>query len=88
MTINFCIIVEKYGFKKRIRVDKLKVGDVLVSFKRWRGITEKEIEAIKKSGKTFVTIKEGVRFAPAFLIAYLYTILTNEAILFNYLIVW
>ncbi|MEM5811900.1 MAG: prepilin peptidase [Candidatus Aenigmatarchaeota archaeon] len=81
---NFGKIVEKYGFKRKIKVSELKVGDVLASFKIWRGITKEEIEKIKKSNKKFVIIKEGVRFAPAFFIAFIYTMIFNQAFLIKW----
>lgn len=85
---NFSKIVEKYGFKRKIKVSELKVGDVLASFKIWRGITKEEIEKIRKSNKKFVIIKEGVRFAPAFFIAFVYTIIFNQAFLIESFIKW
>ncbi|MCS7106355.1 MAG: hypothetical protein NZ942_03500, partial [Candidatus Aenigmarchaeota archaeon] len=53
---------------------KLKVGDVLAESKLWEGITQKDLIKIKKSGKKYVVIKEGVRFAPAFPLALLFTL--------------
>ena len=67
----FAKAVEDVGFKRRIPVSKLKVGDVLVSSKKWIGINEKQLKTIKRSGKKYVWIKEGVRFAPAFPLALL-----------------
>ncbi|MEM5793897.1 MAG: A24 family peptidase [Candidatus Aenigmatarchaeota archaeon] len=74
MVWKFTKSVEEVGFKKRIPVSKLKVGDVLAESKLWEGITQKELIKIKKSGKKYVTIKEGVRFAPAFPLALLFTL--------------
>ncbi|MCS7105985.1 MAG: prepilin peptidase [Candidatus Aenigmarchaeota archaeon] len=71
---KFTKSVEEVGFKKRIPVSKLKVGDVLAESKLWEGITQKELIKIKKSGKKYVRIKEGVRFAPAFPLALLFTV--------------
>ncbi len=68
--------------KKRIPVSKLRVGDVLLSSKLWEGITEKELKRIKRSGKRYVRIKEGVRFGPAFPLALLFTIYFGDTILF------
>ncbi len=48
---KFVKTVENVGFKKRIPVSKLKIGDVPVSYKVWEGVTEKELKKIKKSGK-------------------------------------
>ncbi|MEM5870211.1 MAG: prepilin peptidase [Candidatus Aenigmatarchaeota archaeon] len=65
--------VENVAFKKRIPISKLKVGDVLLESKVWEGLTEEEVKRIKRSGKKFVWIKEGVRFAPSFPLALLFT---------------
>lgn len=71
---KFAKSVEEFGFKKRIPVSMLKVGDVLEDSKLWEGLTKKEVEKIKRSGKKYVVIKEGVRFAPAFPLALLFTL--------------
>jgi Flp pilus assembly protein protease CpaA len=75
---KFAKTVEDVGFKKKIPVSKLKVGDVLFESKLWEGITEKEVEKIKKSGKKHVWIKEGVRFTPSFLLSLVFTIYLGE----------
>jgi len=73
--------VEKNLFRKKISVNHLKKGDV-ISDNRWRGVTVEEINRLKKSGRT-VEIKEGVRFAPVFIITMLITLLLgNLAFLF------
>ncbi len=77
---KFVKAVENVGFKKRIPVSKLKVGDVPDYYKIWEGITEKEVNKIKKSGKKYIWIKEGVRFAPAFPLALLFTIFFGDGI--------
>ncbi len=77
---KFAKAVENVGFKKRISVRKLKVGDVLMDNKLWEGITEKELHKIRRK-KGNVWIKEGVRFAPAFPIALLVTILFGDALI-------
>jgi hypothetical protein len=64
--------VENSLFKKSIPASRLRVGDVLIK-DRWRGLTEKEVRALKKRGGE-VWIKEGVRFAPVFVIAVLVTL--------------
>jgi len=79
---KFVKAVENVGFKKRIPVSKLKVGDVPDYYKIWEGITEKDLLKIKKSGKKYIWIKEGVRFAPAFPIALIFTLLFGDGILF------
>ncbi|MDI6826667.1 MAG: A24 family peptidase [Candidatus Aenigmarchaeota archaeon] len=77
---KFVKTVEKVGFKKRILVSKLRVGDVPDFYKIWEGVTEKEIEKIKKSGKKYIWIKSGVRFAPAFPLALLFTLYFGDGI--------
>ena len=77
---KFVKAVEDVGFKKKIPVSELKVGDVLMEYKVWEGITEKDLKKIKKSGKKYVWIKEGVRFAPTFPLALLFTILVGDGI--------
>lgn len=52
---------------KKVHINQLKEGDVLLEFKIWRGITKKEIEELKKKKIKYVYIKEGVRYAPTFL---------------------
>jgi preflagellin peptidase FlaK len=79
---KFVKIVEEIGFKKRIHVSQLKVGDVPLEYRIWEGITEKELEKIKKSGRKYIYIKEGVRFAAAFPLALIFTLLFGDGILF------
>ncbi|MEM5829614.1 MAG: prepilin peptidase [Candidatus Aenigmatarchaeota archaeon] len=74
----FVKAVEEKAFKRKIHISKLKVGDVLLESKVWEGITEKELEKIKKSGKKFVWIKEGVRFAPTFPLALVFTLFFGD----------
>jgi prepilin signal peptidase PulO-like enzyme (type II secretory pathway) len=78
---KFAKSVEEIGFRKKIPVSKLKVGDILNESRELEGITEKELEKIKKSGKKFVTIKEGIRFGPAFPLALLFTLYFGDGIL-------
>jgi prepilin signal peptidase PulO-like enzyme (type II secretory pathway) len=77
---RFAKAVEDLGFKKKISVSKLKVGDVLLENKLYKGITEKELKQIRKNKKS-VWIKEGVRFAPTFPLALLFTIHFGDGIL-------
>jgi len=77
---KFVKVVETVGFKKKIPVSKLRVGDVPDYYKIWEGITEKELKKIKGSGKKYIWIKEGVRFAPAFPLALLFTLLVGDGI--------
>ncbi|MFH1444865.1 MAG: prepilin peptidase [Nanoarchaeota archaeon] len=71
--------VEKNLFKKRINVKDLRVGDVLTKA-RWKGLTEKEVKQIKTRGGT-VVVKDGVRFAPVFLITLIVTLLFGNVML-------
>lgn len=64
--------IENELFKKRIPVSKLTLGDVPID-RKWRVLTKKELEELKKKGG-HVWVKEGVRFAPVFLITLLITI--------------
>lgn len=77
---KFARAVEEVGFKRKIPVSKLKVGDVLLESKVWEGITEKELKKIKRTRKS-VWIKEGARFAPTFLIALIFTLYFGDGIL-------
>jgi Flp pilus assembly protein protease CpaA len=78
---KFAKVVEDHGFKKKIPVSKLKVGDMLLKEKKLIGITESQLRKIKKSGVRHVWIKEGVRFVPAFVLALLFTVIFGDAIL-------
>ena len=77
---KFSKSVEDFGFKKKIPVSGLKVGDVLLESKEFVGMTPRQVAAVKRSGRKFVVIKEGVRFAPAFPLALLFTLLYGDAI--------
>ena len=70
--LQYARAVENDLFKRKISVKKLRVGDVLISDK-WRGITEAEVEKLRKKGGD-VWIKEGVRFAPVFIVNLLITL--------------
>ncbi|MBI1978873.1 MAG: prepilin peptidase [Candidatus Aenigmarchaeota archaeon] len=78
---RFAKSVEIHGFRKKISVSKLKIGDMLLSEKKLIGITQEQIKALKKSGKRYVEIKDGVRFAPAFPLALLVTLFYGDLIL-------
>ncbi len=71
-------IVEKNLFKRRIKTSELKEGDVILDG-RWRGIVKKEIEAVRRKNK-YVWIKEGVRFAPVFVITMLISLFYGDLI--------
>ena len=72
--------VEEVGFKRRVKVSELKEGDVIDDSKVWEGLTKEQVTRIQKSRKKYVTIKEGVRFAPAFPIALLVTVLIGDVV--------
>jgi len=76
---KFAKAVEDFGFKKRIHASKLKVGDVLLENRIFEGITEKELKRIRKR-KRYVWIKSGVRFAPTFPLALLFTIYFGDGL--------
>ena len=78
---KFAKAVEEVGFKKKIPVQKLRVGDVPEYFKLWEGITDKELKKIKSSGKKTIWIKEGIRFGGAFPLALLFTLYFGDGIL-------
>jgi hypothetical protein len=65
--------VESNLFRKKISAREIRVGDVLIE-DRWRGLTEQEARKIRRKGGE-VWIKEGVRFAPVFLINVLVTLM-------------
>lgn len=65
--------VEKELFKRQIDAKKIREGDVPIDG-RWRSLSEAEVRSIRARGGK-IWIKEGVRFAPAFLITLLFTML-------------
>lgn len=73
---HYGIYIEKYLFKKRIPVSKLRAGDVPIGGK-WRVLKPSEVRALKRRGG-YVWIKEGVRFSPVFFIALIITILFGD----------
>lgn len=77
---KFVMSVEKVGFRRSIPVRKLRVGDVLLESRFWEGLTKEQVGKIKKSGKKVITIKDGVRFGPVFVIALLFTVFVGDAI--------
>ncbi len=87
LTVSFLIVyrfakaVENFGFRRKIPTSKLRVGDMLLDERKLVGISQEQIRKIKNSGKRFVWIKDGVRFAPAFPLALLFTLYVGDAIL-------
>jgi Flp pilus assembly protein protease CpaA len=70
--VRYGKFLEKSVFRKKIHVSKLREGDVPVN-KRWKVLTKEEVKQLKKRGG-HIWIKEGVRFAPVFLITMLITL--------------
>ena len=79
---RFAKSVELHGFRRRVPISKLKVGDMLLSEKKLIGVTKEQVNALKKSGKMYVDIKNGVPFAVAFPLALLVTLFYGDLILF------
>jgi len=71
--------IENKVFRKRVDVKKLRVGDVPLGNK-WKVLSEKELKALKKKGGK-VWIKEGVRFAPVFVITMVVTLFLGNLML-------
>jgi Flp pilus assembly protein protease CpaA len=69
--VHYGKFVEENLFKRQISVSSLRAGDVPVSGK-WRVLNKKEMAALKRKGGK-IWIKEGVRFAPVFLITLILT---------------
>ncbi|HJW96653.1 MAG TPA: HMG-box domain-containing protein [archaeon] len=65
--IRYGRFVEQNLFRKKVLAKNLRVGDVLIG-EKWKGLTQEEIKKLRKKGGS-VWIKEGVRFAPVFIIA-------------------
>ncbi|MBI2578188.1 MAG: prepilin peptidase [Candidatus Aenigmarchaeota archaeon] len=76
---RYAFVIEEKIFKKKIAVSRLKPGDVLEKMV-WRGLTAEEIKEIKRKEK-YVTVKEGVRFVPAFAINLVITLLYGNILL-------
>ncbi len=75
LLMTYLKIVDRIVMKRKIPIEKLKVGDVIADSRLWRGITKKELQELRKK-KKYVWVKEGVRFAPAFLLALIFTLLS------------
>jgi len=81
--VAFIVVFSRYGmyieknlFKRRIPVSRLRAGDVPVGG-QWRVLSPKEVKALKRRGGS-IWIKEGVRFAPVFVIALIVTLLLGD----------
>ena len=68
--------VEKNLFKRKVRASALKEGDVVLDG-RWKGLTKKEIRDLRRKNK-YVWVKEGVRFAPVFVVTMLISIFYGD----------
>jgi Flp pilus assembly protein protease CpaA len=70
---RYARVIEKHVLKRTVKTSDLREGDVVEDM-IWRGITKSEIEDLRRK-KSHVVIKEGVRFVPAFPIAFVVTLL-------------
>ncbi|NOX71297.1 MAG: hypothetical protein GXO64_01175 [Candidatus Micrarchaeota archaeon] len=77
---NYAKAIEKKAFRKRIDVKELKEGDVVMDGK-WVGVTAEDIKKLQKKGGK-IWIKEGVRFAPVFILAVIATLLLGNIMTF------
>ena len=85
--LTYAKVVEKNCMYKKINVNKLTEGDwitesiyhkgKLIYNKNSPGVTKQEISIIKRI-KQNVIVKEGIPFIPAFLIAFLVTIIIGN----------
>ncbi len=73
---HYGMYIEKNLFKRRIPVSRLRIGDVPAG-RHWRMLKPKEVKALKRRGG-YVWIKEGVRFAPVFVITLVVTLLFGD----------
>jgi len=69
---HYARAVEGHLFKRKVPAGKVRVGDVLIADK-WRGLTAKEVDRLRRKGGE-VWIKEGVRFAPVFILTAVVTL--------------
>ncbi|MEM7813699.1 MAG: prepilin peptidase [Candidatus Aenigmatarchaeota archaeon] len=72
---SYAKAIERKLFRRSVPIDKLKVGDVLASSRRWEGVTAEQIAALKRRHVRVAEIKEGVRFGLVFPIALVVTVL-------------
>jgi len=72
--------IEKKVFRRSVQLAKLKIGDVLASSKQWEGITQEQIDGLRRKHVRVVEIKEGVRFGLVFPLALVVTLLLGNLI--------
>ncbi len=72
-------IIDSRIFVKRIRASDLRYGDIPVTAKLLRVPDPKLIRSLRAKGG-YVKIKEGVRFTPVFLLAFLFTLVYGDAL--------
>lgn len=72
-------IIDQKIFVKKIPASKLRYGDIPVTAKLLRMPDPALIRKLRAKGG-YVKIKEGVRFTPVFLIAFLFTLIYGDAI--------
>ncbi|MFH0889966.1 MAG: hypothetical protein V1836_02365 [Candidatus Aenigmatarchaeota archaeon] len=72
-------IIDEKIFVRRIRASDLKYGDIPISAKLLRVPDPKLIRSLRAKGG-YVKIKEGVRFTPVFLLAFLFTLFYGDAL--------
>jgi hypothetical protein len=77
--LHYGKFIENKVFKRRIDAKKLRAGDVPIGSK-WKVLTEKEVRALKRKGGK-IWIKEGVRFAPVFVITLVLTLFMGNLML-------
>lgn len=70
--VKYGRFIERRVFRKRVPVSKLRVGDVPVN-QKWKVMTKSELRKLKARGGS-IWIKEGVRFAPVFVITLILTL--------------
>jgi Flp pilus assembly protein protease CpaA len=70
--------IERHSFRRRISSRDLRPGDVILK-KRWKGLKPEEVKNLRKSSR-YVWIKEGVRFAPVFIITILISLFIGDLI--------
>ena len=71
--------IEGRLFRKRVDARKLRPGDVPAD-RVWKVLSEKDVAALRKKGGR-IWIKEGVRFAPVFIITLILTLLFGNVVL-------